>query len=199
MSKGEVPDGAAGRVSCGRRTAAAIPPTGSPTLFALLRVYLDIALLRRGPQVLPASGLLLALVTLACLASTAAVLVFLAPDGASLTRATVIELLLDAVGLWLVLAVARRSARYPQVLSAVYGTGTILNLALLPVVALVAVDVPRFELIGAFAAMLLLAWGMSILAHILHHALELPLGLTLLVAALFVFLSLVARRLVGID
>lgn len=169
------------------------------TLFALLRVYLDIALLRSGPQVLPASGLLFGLATLACTASTAAVLVFLTPDGASLTRATLVELLLDAVGLWVVLLVARRTVRYPQVLSAVYGTGTILNLALLPVVALVGVDAPRFEVIGAFAATLVMAWGLSILANILHHALELPLGLTLILAAFLLFLSLFARRLLGID
>ena len=86
----------------------------------------------------------------------------------------------------------------PQVLCAVYGTSTILNLAMLPVVALVVADPQRFELVASFAQTLVLAWGLTILAHILHHALEQPLGITLLLSAVLLFLSLVAHRLLGL-
>lgn len=166
---------------------------------ALLRVFLDIALLKSGPQVLPASGLLLALAAAACFVSTLAVLSLLIADGGALLRAAGAELLLDAFGIGLVLAAARRTARYPQTLSAVYGSGVVLNLALLPIVALHAYDPARFGQASALLQLLVLGWGLAVLAHILRHALELVLGLALGLAAFYLFLAILARRALGLG
>ena len=164
---------------------------------ALIRVFLDLALLRSGPQVLPASSLLLACAAFACLASTGLVVALLVGDLAGWARETVGDVLLDAVGLWLVLAIARRTARYPQTLCAVYGTGVILNLALLPGVLIAVAGGDRFKPFAALLGTLVLGWGMAILANILRHALEIALGWALALAALYTFVSLLVFRWYG--
>lgn len=171
-------------------------PVG-PHLSALLRACLDIALMRSGPQALPASGLLLA----ACLALYATTyLMVVATTGLELrvlAAQALASVLLDVVGLWLVLAVARRPERWLQSLTALFGAGIILNLALLPVALLVAAGGPRFELAGALAGSLVMGWGLAVLAHILRHALELAWGLALAIAAAYLFVSIVAQRALG--
>jgi hypothetical protein len=171
-------------------------PTG-PTLSALLRVFLDIALLRSGPQVLPASGLLLAVCIVLYAATYLAVIATTSLDLDVLVAQLLTSLGLDLVGLYLVLAAGRRQARYPQALAALLGSGVILNLALLPAALLVAVGGERFELAGALVASLVMGWGLAVLAHILRHALELAWGLALALAALYLFISILAQRALG--
>jgi hypothetical protein len=171
-------------------------PTG-PTLSALFRVFLDIALLRSGPQVLPASGLLLALCFALYAATYLAVIATTALELRALAAQVVASIAIDVVGLWLVLAAGRRQARYPQALAALFGAGTILNLALLPVAVLVAEGGPRFELAGALAGSVVMGWGLAVLAHILRHALEIAWGLALALGAAYLFVSIVAQRALG--
>lgn len=164
---------------------------------ALLRAFLDIALLRSGPQALPASRLLLALSMALYAATYLAVIATTTLEFRVLVAQVLASVLLDLVGLYLVLAVAKRQARYPQTLTALFGSGAILNLALLPVALVVAAGGPRFELAGALAASLVMGWGLAVLAHILRHALELAWGLALALAAAYMFLSIVAQRALG--
>jgi len=171
-------------------------PTG-PTLSALLRVFVDIALLRSGPQVLPASGLLLAICIALYAATYLVVVATTSLDLRVLAAQVLTSVGLDLIGLWLVLAVARRQSRYPQTLAALFGSGVILNLALLPAALLVAFGGASFELAGQLAASLVMGWGLAVLAHILRHALEVAWGLALALAALYLFLSIVAQRAIG--
>ena len=168
-------------------------PTG-PSLSALLRVFLDIALLRSGPQVLPASGLLLAICIALYAATSLLVVATTSLELRVLVAQTLVSIVLDVVGLWLVLAAARRQARYPQALAALFGSGVIINVALLPAALLVASGDPSLGLAGQLAWSLVVGWGLAVLAHILRHALELAWGLALALAALYLFVSILAQR-----
>jgi hypothetical protein len=95
-----------------------------------LRIFLDIVLWRRGPQDLPASGLLVAItlaayvmvgaVQLALLDESAATwLVFLVADPALLTASV-----------WLLLRLYGHTERFQQTASAVLGTGALLGFAI---------------------------------------------------------------------
>jgi len=107
-----------------------LPGRRIPIVQQFLRIFLDIVLWRRGPQDLPASGLLVVItlaayvlvgaVQLALLDEAAATwLVFLVADPALLTASV-----------WLLLRLYGHTERFQQTASAVLGTGALLGLAL---------------------------------------------------------------------
>ena len=109
-----------------------------PTLQQFLRIFLDIVLWRKGPQDLPASTLLVWLTLAAYVAVSAVQLALLGEGGFVWFFFLVVDPLLLAAWVWLVLRVFGRLERYPQALSAVFGTGAMLGLvAYLPLQMLV--------------------------------------------------------------
>lgn len=95
-----------------------------------LRICLDIVLWRRGPQDLPASGLLLALAVAAYVAVSAVQLALLGETAATWLFFVVVDPLLLAAWLWLVLRLYGHRERFLQAASAVFGTGAVLGLGL---------------------------------------------------------------------
>jgi hypothetical protein len=95
-----------------------------------LRICLDIVLWRRGPQDLPASGLLLAIAVAAYVAVSAAQLALLGETAATWLFFVVVDPLLLAAWLWLVLRLYGHRERFLQAASAVFGTGAVLGLGL---------------------------------------------------------------------
>jgi len=126
---------------------------------AFLKVFLDIVLWRRGPQDLPASGLLFR-VTLGAYVAVSAVQLLALRE--SLTT-WVIFLMLDPLLLtgcvWLVLRLYRHPERFLQTATAVLGTGALLGLVLyLPIQLLLgAVGRGPDATISRFFALALLA------------------------------------------
>jgi hypothetical protein len=136
---------------------------------AILQLFLDICLFRRGPQDLPASTLFLGLV----LGSNALVgLVILAMES-SLDRA-ILELLTGMAMLvvfsWIVLSAASKGERMKQTVTALLGADTVIScMALLPLVGVSAsqnVGLASFLLVG------LMLWSVTVVAHIYRHALS---------------------------
>lgn len=157
----------------------------------LLRLFLEVSVLRRGPQVLPASGLLTAL-TLATHAFSGALLsATLLPAPTALAYALAETTLLGAV-VYGLLGAVRLRARAPQTLSALAGTGTLVNLAALPVMVGVTPvggggDTPGA--LTALAVLVLFAWSFAITAHVLRHALAVPIAAGAVAALGYVALS----------
>ena len=143
---------------------------------ALLKVFWDIALWRRGPRDLPPSrGLLVAAAVL--YAATSAVLAMLI-DGPALAPARgVADLGFTAAAFSLCLAIAGRGHRLLQTLTAVHGTGTLVALPMIAVVLLADAVGPAGPVAVALKLLLLplLVWGIAVLAHIVRQALEAPL------------------------
>jgi len=165
---------------------------------ALIRVILEIALLRSGPQVLPSAPLLLVILAVAYVASSALLAASIAPDAARVAREVGFDLAVDCLGLWAILAAARRLARYPQTLAAVLGCSTLFNLALLPAVALAKVGPPALTALGAVLLWAVLGWSVAVYGHVLRHALEIGYGLAVGIAVAYMLVGLLAYRALGL-
>ncbi len=156
---------------------------------ALFQVFWQIALLRKGPQVLPASReLLWALLVTGGLID---IMLFVI-RGLSLDRATLLSLLdilIMVAVVHILLVVHRYQGRVTQTLSAMAGCGVLLGLLALPLLVM-------FNLGGemqAFAAvfwLLLLGWNVAVIAHIFRNALDVTLGMGLLFAISYILISM---------
>lgn len=148
-------------------------------------LFLDIALLRRNPQDLPASRHLLLLTVLAVIASYVLAINARYTVAESLLRAGV-DVAFLALFVYALLLVERRPTRFNQAFTALCGTGTLLNLLSWPLFGLLD---PGGGFTGVALLLLwaLVVWGILVTAHILRHAVErsLVFGVGLAVAYMF--------------
>ena len=171
-------------------------------MLAIARPFVEICLLRLGPQDLPASPFLLGIAVAAYLGLgvlvTALHYPFLTAVGISVTGALIFGLLA-----FVLLSVRGVSERFFQTCAAFAGTGAVLEAAALPLVALLEPGEP--EGAGAAAGLLLtlpwlalLIWSWVVGGHILRHALSVRLtaGIGLSIA-LFWLSTLVIHHLFG--
>ncbi|MBV8975314.1 MAG: hypothetical protein JOY74_09335 [Sinobacteraceae bacterium] len=138
-----------------------------------IRLYTQIALLRRGPQDLPASGLLLALTVAGYLAVNLLVSSVL-PPGEHWLEALLVATLFTLLWYILLLRLAGRPERTLQTTSAVFGFQAVLT----PLVHCSAWLVRRFsedsplQLPVMCGLLLLFAWVIAANSHIVKAALE---------------------------
>jgi hypothetical protein len=103
-----------------------------------LRIFLDIVLWRRGPQDLPASGLLVVISMVAYVLVGAVQLALLDEAGATWLVFLVADPALLTASVWLLLRLYGHPERFQQTAAAVLGTGALLGLCLyLPLQVLV--------------------------------------------------------------
>lgn len=155
----------------------------------IFRLILDIALLQRGPQTLPASSGLAG----AALASYVGVGLLahqmILPD-VNPVGPVLFDLFL-LVGFVLSLLYGRGfSGRSRQTLAALGGVGTLLTLVSLPVIRMLdAADASAaLAAAGVISWLGLMAWSLLVTAYILRHALSttFPLGMLLAIAYMMV-------------
>jgi hypothetical protein len=164
----------------------ALRPRTSTDLAELARLYFAIVIWRRGPQDLPAIGILLPL-TIAAYVLVSAVVGELLP---SMRPGWFGQVLLDTLFLllwyWLLLAIARRRERYLQTTTALFGLQTVLAAPTMALVWLMqrfahddSVRLPLY-----IASLAVAIWTLLAIGHILRSALERPLGFCLILALL---------------
>ena len=171
-------------------------------MLALARPFVEMCLLRRAPQDLPASPVLLG-VALAAHAGlgtliTALYYPFLTAVGVSVTGTLLLGLL--AFGL---LSVRGLVERFFQTYAAFAGTGAVLEVIALPLVALLETNEPE----GAASAagviftipwLALLVWSWVVSGHILRHALSVHITAGIGISMAFFWLSaLIIHQLFG--
>ena len=128
-----------------------------------LRIFVDIVLWRRGPQDLPASGLLLAIAVAAYVAVSAVQLALLGESAATWFFFLVIDPLLLAAWVWLVLRLYGHPERFMQAASAVFGTGAVLGIGLYLPLQLIITGLgqdPASGLAQFFALVLVVAFAL---------------------------------------
>ena len=143
---------------------------------ALLKVFWDIALWRRGPRDVPPSRGLLAVTAL--LYGLTSVLFSTLVDGPRLALARgAVDIAFTVGTFWLCLALGRRGHRLLQTLTAVLGTGTMVALPMIAVVLAADALGPAGPVAVALKLLLLPLeiWGLCVLAHIVRVALDAPL------------------------
>jgi hypothetical protein len=170
-------------------------PSWLSSLRALINPFIQICLLRQGPQDLPTSGILLAI------ALTAHTVMSVVLSHISLnTLQALLSGLLDTVMLVVLtgslLFVQRRITRVTQTVTALAGTGAIITFLALPLSGwLHGADQAAGE--GGFALLLLLiltGWSLAIAGHIFRHALSVPYFVGLVLAVVFYWISISVFR-----
>ena len=159
---------------------------------ALLDLFLDICLLRKGPQDVPASPILLKW-TLAAygLASLLVQVVSVSPLTALFQAFLDLGLL---VGLtYIVLQMVGFPARFTQTLTALAGTGALFGFAILPVTIWMNQDLGGGTPAGVPALLFLgwLIWSLAVVAHVLRHALSTSVAMAVLYTLGYLVISVV--------
>jgi hypothetical protein len=170
------------------------PSTGAPVQ-AILLYFVDLCLLRRGPQDLPASQVLLALTLVADLL----VGVILAQVGGLSLGEGLLHGLLDVALVLLLLRVALgltgRVARFTQSATALLGSAALIGVAaLLPMALLPAAEGADPPALAVLLMLALIVWNILVAGHILRHTFGLTLGLG---AAIALFYDLTVYSLMG--
>jgi hypothetical protein len=150
----------------------------NPFVQALIKFFVELCLLRRPPQDLPASEMLLGLVLVADL--VVGVLVGITAGLSWLTSLLqgVAELLLLMVALYAALTQLKLRARFLQAATALLGSGAVLGLVAIPPLSLNPTGSQENDLaaLGAFLLLGLVIWGILVTGHILRHTFSITLG-----------------------
>jgi len=164
----------------------------SPVL-KLLNFFIDLCMLRRAPQDLPASQSLFTLVlALNALAGFLLGVQTWAGPGVAIA-ATVVDIAVLLGLLRLALQVRGMVARFAQSATALLGAGTLFTLLAMPLQPLL--DTPDGMEIGAVLYLLLLAWVQLVYGHVLRHALNISLVSGIGLSLLYTFTSAVVIEL----
>ena len=146
-------------------------------LRALFSVVVDIILLRRGPEQVPASTVLLAVTVAIYLAISAMVVASVATTDGNWP----VELIIGAASMlvWyqVALQLAKKRERYPQTMTAMFGVSTIFAPLLVPMMSSVAASVQVKQQPSQFITMLalfLLVWMIVVFVRIVRAAFEWP-------------------------
>lgn len=155
----------------------------------VLHLFVDILLLRAGPQDVPASPALLMLAMLASVATSLLLTLESFSGGDAALRVTV-ELGLSALLLVALLAFHGHRARFVQSFTAICGTGAILGLVAWPLFGIV-LSRPTEDNLAVLSLLmlwLLFGWSIVVVGHILRHALEIGWFRGLLLALAYALL-----------
>lgn len=163
---------------------------------ALLNLLRDLLLLRRGPQDVPYSPVLLGLLCVGVVVVDHALAATLLEGGAPTAR--VLFSLAILIGLpALALAMANLAARWVQTACALAATAIVFSLLALPVVLGVGrlpadpADMTQAQFLFGMLSIVLLAWQVAVKGSIFRHALGVPLRAGVLLAIAFFAIELV--------
>lgn len=159
-------------------------------MFNLVRPFVELCIFRIGPQNLPMSVLLLALVLTAHTAMSIVGFTFLMSGPDAIFAGMLGTLLLCALT-YSTMFVMRRQLRWVQTLTALAGALTILDLLGLPFATWLRSthDAGLNSGIPMFIMMILIGWQVTVQGHILRHAMSLPMTLGLMVSMFYFAIS----------
>jgi len=163
---------------------------------ALIRFFVELCALRRTPQQLPASEVLLAVVLAVDL--VAGLLVGLMAGqgpGTSLLQG-VAEIALMLGALQLALRIVKHPRRFLQAATALLGSGALIGLLALIPLSMNPTGSATTDLaaLGAVLFLALVVWSLVVTGHILRHTFDLTLGQG---AAIAVAFEILAVALIG--
>lgn len=166
-------------------------------MLALIQFFVDLCLLRRKPQDLPASPVLFAAVLAVAVLGGLLLSVTAGSGVVGALAQSLLDLLLLLGVLHLALKALDKQARYLQTATALLGADAVIGFVALVPVGLAAPAAgagaePGAELLLAGLMFLaLVAWSVLVVGHILRHALDLSLAQGIVIAVAFDVFSFV--------
>jgi len=153
-------------------------------LFTLARIYFDIALWRRGPQDLPAVGILLPLTIGAYMLISVALGEALPELRTGWAPQVLADTAFVALWYWVLLALARRRERYLQTAAALFGLQCVLAAPSIVSAWLLQrfAHNPTWLAVSYACAFLVLIWTVAAIGHVLRAALERSLTFCVILA-----------------
>lgn len=138
----------------------------------LIRLFLDISLFNKGPQDTPASTFLLALTVAANLIVGIGLSVLEADWADALVQSLAGSFLLAGF-LWIALSVTRKLSRFLQTATAAFGCDTLIGAVAAPLLSGSQLT-PEGKGVAGILLSLLLLWQITVIGHIVRHALSVP-------------------------
>ena len=159
-------------------------------MFPLIRTFIDIALIRRGPDAIPPSPLFLLLACGLWLLALFAGVVLSAPMYTmSRALAEIVGAALS-VGVFALVVLARnRGERILQTVTAIIGTSAIISFLMMLWVYAVPRSVDEPSMLN-LVPLLLLLWAVQVKGHIIARACDYPLLLGVIISLFVFFLRL---------
>jgi len=150
----------------------------------LLKLFINICLLRAKPQDVPASSALMLLMLLAAIVTGVPAIIGSVDGLAPALMIGLLDVALILILLRVFLTIIGLSARLLQTATALFGTGVIINLLSIPVQMLldVSAEFSAAQFLGALLYFALLMWSLLIMGHILRHSFKLQLSSGVLIA-----------------
>lgn len=163
----------------------------------LLRLFVDICLLRRGPQDVPASTWLLraALVFNAALSTLLLIVDGTPPVQSVLTVLAALALLFGLA--WGALTWRKHATRFTQTMTALLGADSVISILALPVVYWLTMGIAGngVDPMAALLRVVLLFWSLAVMAHVMRHALQGAFALGMLFAVGYLAAQLMLLQL----
>lgn len=161
-------------------------------MWPLASAFFDVAIHRRGPEDLPASRFLVALLLPPYLLSAVAQLAIGVDAGGAEVAFVIADACAYLVFVWFVLSLFKKPARFRQTATAVLGTAIWLNVLSLPLLlwhdSLTSGE-PEATL-PLFGYLALFIWSIDVRGYVLARALEQPYMVGVLIVVLYVMTSM---------
>ena len=165
-------------------------------MISVLRAFWLVAILKRTPQSIPASRVLLWLMVVAHFI----IGLLLATSSLSIDTAAVTAFLGTAVMLafvYLILLMKGTRQRFVQTITALAGCEALIGLVALPMTYLFHMGGGESGLIAIFS-LLIFAWNIMIAAHIFQHAFNISSQQGVFYAVFYIFTSLIVGNILGV-
>lgn len=148
-------------------------------MFTVVKRFFDVAALRANPQDLPASNVLL-ITTMLLDMATAYALAYSSMVGVK-PLAVIGHTLLMAMLIYILLWWRGRPARFVQTATALFGSGIVVTAVAFAVIHLSGLPFDLTNQKFMMILWLISLWVLAIIAHVLRHALEVSLGMAILI------------------
>jgi len=160
-------------------------------MLPILAAFLQITLRRRGPEDLPDSRFLLLIAGLVYVITQCVLALSVYRSPLALARSLGLDLLLLCGCLWGLLRLAGHATRYRQTLTAMFGTGALLTLVMLPFNYWLelAADPAKPPLGATIGLLAVVSWSLVVNGHIFSRALSAPFAAGLAISVTYFFLN----------
>ncbi len=160
-------------------------------MFKLLKIFFDIALLRKSPKDIP-SSLFLQYLVVAIYLFVSFLMLFMSEPRTQALLGDIISLIFIALFCKLTLFWGKKPARYRQTFIALLGVDTLISFCAFPALATLSTPMPEnssFFLFAILISIIFILWHWLAAGHIFSHALSEPFVFGLGVALLYLIIS----------